>query len=69
MEHDQDYRGHIVHVWTTELADGRSRWSYTIDGKHFKECDDSSLPNEEMALKEGLIEVTSVIDMKLDRKT
>lgn len=68
MEHHQEYRGHQVHVWTSDATHGRSRWHYTIDGAHLTTCDDSPLPNEEMALKEGVLEVTRVIDMKLDRK-
>jgi len=56
------YNGHEISVDLVEVKPGRSRWSYTIDGAHYKEMEDVPRLSEVLARQEAIEHAKARID-------
>jgi hypothetical protein len=61
MHHEEEYKGHTISVYTTELGRGHI-WNYQIDGGAIRRQYGDRPQSEETALHEGIGEAKYAVD-------
>lgn len=67
MHHEEEYKGHTISVYTTELGRGHI-WNYQIDGGPIRRQQGDRPQSEEIALGEGVGEAKYVVDQMAKAK-